>query len=941
MGWPEEPPFYVPEDALRPLARGGRRAARRSRPTGATRLARLHARTHPEPRGGAPAVALGRAARRMGRRRSRRSRPSSGPLATRQASGLALQAIAAAVPNLVGGSADLGGSTGTTLKQGGTFGPATHRPRRSTGASGSTAMAACLNGIAAHGGLRPFGSTFLVFSDYMKPAIRLAAIMRLPVIYIGTHDSIGVGRGRPHPPADRAPGHAARDPQPGRPPPGRRHRDRRGLARRRWSAPDGPDDAGAHPPEAARCSTAPRSAPAAGVGARRATCCSIRRAGTPQAILIATGSEVHVALAAAKLLQADRVRVRVVSMPSWELFAAAAARAIATRCCRRRCACGSASRRRPRSAGSAGSPTTARCSPWTGFGASAPGDRLFEEFKFTPERAAASCAAARAATRSGRSEGTHERPTQSAGPPRRAGPEPVVRLHHPRPVTTGELARLIAEDGLRGMTSNPTIFEKAIAGQPAVRRRDPALDRRGPERAGDLRAPGRGRRPRRLRRLPPASTRRPAAADGLVSLEVSPTLAHDTDATIHEAERLWRALDRPNAMIKIPGTAEGLPAITHCIAAGISVNVTLLFSVERYGEVIEAFLAGLERAARGGAAAPADRLGGELLREPGGRQGRPAARPAGRPAPAPRHGSPSPTRARRTGCSSGRSARRGGSGSPRPGARPQRPLWASTSTKDPRYPDVHYVEALVAPRTVNTLPPETFAAYRDHGRPAVRIQEGMAAAPGAAQGAGRARHRPRGGHPRARGRTASPSSRRRTRSLLAGHRGQGRRAGRPLMLRALRSLSLTWWIFIGMGAGILIGWLAPEFAATLKPLSTVFLRMIKSVVVPIIFGTLVVGIAGHGDDLKRIGRLAVKSIGYFWLMTTIALAVGLIAVNITRPGVGVVLPAARPQRRHPQGRAHHLRRVPRARRAPELLRGRGATTRCCRWSSGPRSSPSR
>jgi proton glutamate symport protein len=114
------------------------------------------------------------------------------------------------------------------------------------------------------------------------------------------------------------------------------------------------------------------------------------------------------------------------------------------------------------------------------------------------------------------------------------------------------------------------------------------------------------------------------------------------------------------------------------------------------------------------------------------------------------------------------------------------------------------------------------------------------------------------------------------------------------MLRTLRNLSLTYWIFIGMGAGILFGWLAPSLALELKPLSTVFLRMIKSVVVPIIFGTLVIGIAGHGDDLKRIGRLAVKSIGYFWVMTSIALAIGLVAVNITRPGVGVVLPKPDP-----------------------------------------------
>lgn len=109
------------------------------------------------------------------------------------------------------------------------------------------------------------------------------------------------------------------------------------------------------------------------------------------------------------------------------------------------------------------------------------------------------------------------------------------------------------------------------------------------------------------------------------------------------------------------------------------------------------------------------------------------------------------------------------------------------------------------------------------------------------------------------------------------------------MIATLRRLNLTHWIFIGMGAGILVGWLAPGFAAELKPLSTIFLRMIKSIVVPIIFGTLVIGIAGHGDDLKRIGRLAIKSLGYFWLMTFVALAIGLLAGNLVQPGRGVVL----------------------------------------------------
>jgi proton glutamate symport protein len=115
------------------------------------------------------------------------------------------------------------------------------------------------------------------------------------------------------------------------------------------------------------------------------------------------------------------------------------------------------------------------------------------------------------------------------------------------------------------------------------------------------------------------------------------------------------------------------------------------------------------------------------------------------------------------------------------------------------------------------------------------------------------------------------------------------------MWRALRRISLTQWIFIGMGLGIVVGWIDNvrpdlDFTPYLKPLSTIFLRMIKSIVVPIIFGTLVVGIAGHGDDLRRIGRLAVKSIAYFWVMTTVALAIGLIAGNLVQPGRGVMLP---------------------------------------------------
>ncbi|MGH7579328.1 MAG: dicarboxylate/amino acid:cation symporter [Gemmatimonadales bacterium] len=119
------------------------------------------------------------------------------------------------------------------------------------------------------------------------------------------------------------------------------------------------------------------------------------------------------------------------------------------------------------------------------------------------------------------------------------------------------------------------------------------------------------------------------------------------------------------------------------------------------------------------------------------------------------------------------------------------------------------------------------------------------------------------------------------------------------MWRAIRKLSLTHWIFIGMAVGILVGWVDStlpdrDFTPVLKPLSTIFLRMIKSIVAPLIFGTLVMGIAGHGDDLKRIGRLAIKSLAYFWAMTTVALVIGLFAGNLTQPGVGVTLPPPDP-----------------------------------------------
>lgn len=295
-------------------------------------------------------------------------------------------------------------------------------------------------------------------------------------------------------------------------------------------------------------------------------------------------------------------------------------------------------------------------------------------------------------------------------------------------VASGELARLIRDDGLRGMTSNPTIFEKAVAGSSSYDDDIRRLGRQGQSpgeifealAVADVRAACDG-----FAEL----HRRTGGLDGQVSLEVSPELANDTEASIQEAHRLWAAVDRPNAMIKIPGTEAGLPAITRCVADGISVNVTLLFSIERYAAVIEAWLAGMEqRLARGEPLGVVASVASFFVSRVDGKVDSLLDRVAAPGATPPLRG--------RIAIANAAAAYRlfeWSLGTPRwdrlakAGARPQRPLWASTSTKDPRYPDTYYVEALVAPRTVNTLPPETFAAYREHGRPAVRIRESIAA----------------------------------------------------------------------------------------------------------------------------------------------------------------------------------------------------------------------
>jgi transaldolase len=274
-------------------------------------------------------------------------------------------------------------------------------------------------------------------------------------------------------------------------------------------------------------------------------------------------------------------------------------------------------------------------------------------------------------------------------------------------VTGGELDRLIAEDGLLGMTSNPTIFQKAVATSSLYDQ--------------DIRnLTAMGVPPREIFESLAVHDVQAACdafldvhdqsggVDGLVSLEVDPTLARDTSGTITEARRLWAAVNRPNAMIKIPGTTDGLPAITRCLADGINVNVTLLFSVSRYEEVIEAFLKGLEERVSKGQ--PVDRIASVASFFVSRLDGKIDPVLDAKGAEALRG-----TAAIANACAAYAAFEKCIAG-PRwqalaaRGARPQRPLWASTSTKDPKYPDVYYVEALIAEHTVNTLPPATFDA---------------------------------------------------------------------------------------------------------------------------------------------------------------------------------------------------------------------------------------
>jgi transaldolase / glucose-6-phosphate isomerase len=304
-------------------------------------------------------------------------------------------------------------------------------------------------------------------------------------------------------------------------------------------------------------------------------------------------------------------------------------------------------------------------------------------------------------------------------------------------LTTGELKRMIENDGLRGMTSNPSIFEKAITGSTLYAQTLKDLEARK-----DLDASGRYEQLAIKDIQDAADIFRPVYEqskfhDGYVSLEVSPYLAHKTQETLAEARRLWKTVARPNVMIKVPGTPEGIPAFQQLISEGVNVNVTLLFAFDVYVRVAEAYIAGVEAFVKSGGdpsrvasvasffisridtlvdseidakikttTNPADVAALENLK--------------GKVAIA--NGKLTYQRYKQlfSGAKWDALAAKG--------AQTQRVLWASTSTKNPKYSDIYYVEELIGKDTVDTIPPATYDAFRDHGKPRASLEENVAAA---------------------------------------------------------------------------------------------------------------------------------------------------------------------------------------------------------------------
>src|SRR5579871_2325783 len=304
-------------------------------------------------------------------------------------------------------------------------------------------------------------------------------------------------------------------------------------------------------------------------------------------------------------------------------------------------------------------------------------------------------------------------------------------------LTSGELKRMVDEDGLGGVTSNPAIFEKAITGST-----DYADALLGLQQRKDLDAMGIYETLAIKDIQDAADTLRPVydrtkTRDGYVSLEVSPFLARDTEGTIKDARRLWKAVNKPNLLVKIPATVEGIPAIQQCISEGININVTLLFAQEMYEKVARAYIAGLQKyVADGGNPSHVASVASFFISRIDSMVDA-IVKARLKSTSDPKEQAQLRSLLGKVAIANGKLtyqrykeifAEPAWKELAKKGAQTQRVLWASTSTKDPSYPDVLYVEELIGPDTVNTIPPQTLEAFRDHGKPKASLEADLDAA---------------------------------------------------------------------------------------------------------------------------------------------------------------------------------------------------------------------
>ncbi len=662
--------------------------------------------------------------------------PDAKGIATRKASAEAIQVLAAQLPELWGGSADLAGSNNTVIKGAPSFGPQSistdmwqadplqgrnlHFGIREHG------MAAIMNGIALHGHTRVYGGTFLIFSEYMYPAVRLGALMGTDTYYVWTHDSIGLGEDGPtHQPVETL---AALRAIPNlsviRPADAnettqawvaamRKEKGPKGLALTRQNVPvlDG-------------------TAEKAAEGVAKGAYVLVEASASPELILIATGSEVHLAVAAAQRLEAEGTPTRVVSAPCLEWFEQQdeAYRESVL----------------PREVPARVSIEAGLAMPWhkytapygrqvslEHYGASAPAEELFEKFGFSVDNVVAEAKKALdQAPAASKVSGWGEKTTSGTASESLAPAHAVDSadadsalaelaavgtatwlddLSRER-ITSGNLKELIETKSVLGVTTNPSIFSAAMskgdsydADIAELAQKNPAADEAVYELAiADVQD---------ACDVLSSVYERTGGADGRVSIEVDPRISADTDKTLEQARSLWQKVGRENAMIKIPATPEGLPAITAALAEGISVNVTLIFSVELYREVIQAYKEGIKQARDNGhdlskihsvASFFVSRIDTEV-----------------------------DNRLDEIGTDEARSLRgQAGIANARrayalfidefqdfdiPGANKQRPLWASTGVKNPHYPADMYVTELAGPDTVNTMPEATLEAVLESG----------------------------------------------------------------------------------------------------------------------------------------------------------------------------------------------------------------------------------